>query len=111
MKAQTWRLADRRRLPAHLLQSALGEASMSDLGPRPTRTRSKRTRSNDINPPPEHAAQPYHWAYNSRSPGGFLVFEVRGGVLWHSLGHSLNAEALYQNGWRYLGPAIPPTID
>jgi hypothetical protein len=38
------------------------------------------------------------------------VYEARGGKLWHSLGHSLNAETLYKKGWRYLAPAIPPTV-
>lgn len=63
-----------------------------------------------IDPPSEHAAHPYHWAYCCRSPGGFLVFEARNGRLWDSLGHTLNAEALYEKGWRYLAPAIPPTV-
>jgi hypothetical protein len=76
----------------------------------------KRTVSNPANgprtidPPPEHASHPYHWAYCCRSPGGFLVFETRGGKLWSSLGHTLNAETLYERGWRYLAPAIPPTV-
>jgi len=64
-----------------------------------------------IDPPNEYASHPYHWAYNCRSPGGFLVFETRDGKLWQSLGHTLNAETLYERGWRYLGPAIPPTVE
>lgn len=74
------------------------------------KTRSRRISSDSINPPPEHASHPYHWAYLCRSPGCFLVFEVRDGRLWQSLGRSLNAETLYEKGWRYLAPAIPPTI-
>jgi hypothetical protein len=75
-----------------------------------TTTRRRAPERATIDPPPEQAHHPYHWAYNCRSPGGFLVYEARGGKLWHSLGHSLNAETLYEKGWRYLAPAIPPTV-
>jgi hypothetical protein len=77
---------------------------------KPETTRRRAPERATIDPPPEHVSHPYHWAYNCRSPGGFLVYEARGGKLWHSLGHSLNAETLYEKGWRYLGPAIPPTV-
>lgn len=73
--------------------------------------RSRQPRRETIDPPQELSSHTYHWAYCCRSPGGFLVFEARGGKLWHSLGHSLSAEALYERGWRYLAPAIPPAKD
>lgn len=68
------------------------------------------TRDGTIDPPPEHTAHPYHWAYCALPPGGFLVFEVRDGRLWQSLGRTLNSATLYGQGWRYLAPAIPPTV-
>lgn len=65
---------------------------------------------NTINPPPKLAvAHAFHWAYRE-SDDRWLVFEVRDGVLWHSLGQSWNAATLYERGWRYVGPAVPPGI-
>ena len=60
-----------------------------------------------IDPPPKHAHHSFHWAYREKDRS-WLVFEVRDGVLWHSLGQSWNSPTLYDHGWRYVGPAIPP---
>jgi hypothetical protein len=60
-----------------------------------------------IDPPLKHAHHSFHWAYRKEG-SKWLVFETRDGVLWHSLGQSWNGPTLYNHGWRYVGPAVPP---
>lgn len=65
------------------------------------------TKTTTIDPPPKLAHHRFHWAYRE-TDDQWLVFEVRDGTLWHSLGYSWNAATLHEKGWRYAGPAEPP---
>jgi hypothetical protein len=72
-----------------------GSASMSTEGP------------STLDPPEQHRDRQWHWARHEGDDKWF-AFEVRNGKLWNGPGH-MGAEAAYQYGWRYAGPATPPS--
>ena len=60
-----------------------------------------------IHPPAKHADQQWHWTRHEGDDKWF-VFEAKDGRMWNGPGH-MGADYAYAVGWRYVGPAMPPT--
>ncbi len=60
-------------------------------------------------PPAKHSNRQWHWLRHS-GDCRWYVAECRNGRLWNGPG-SLNSREIYKQGWRYVGPASPPTFN
>ena len=59
-----------------------------------------------IDPPLKHRDHQWHWARHEQNNLWF-VFEARNGFMWNGPRH-MSAATAYSEGWRYVGPALPP---